>query len=605
MAVHQHRRLSLILTGLGVSALGVPASAQLTGYEPIADWQAIAWSKNTLGSSLFSSYDRAGGNADYNYYVSPTGYVDVVTDTVSVQVNGPGVTRRFWMPHRTADAIYDLRVTVDGVVVYDTNTDDYLAGDVGYVDTALTPTFIGGQTSYEPIAFQDSLLIETNNKFDGGALNTGNRHYYQWNVHTLPQGARVTPTTGTLNATQLAARNQAVQVLGSLGDNPAGSSPTSVFALTPGATINAGSALTLASPAGDGVMRSLNLFMPSATDAELDTLRLRVRYDGSATNAIDVPVSHFFGVGAGRADYQSMPLGVTDLGAFYSYWPMPYRDGAVVELYNPSGQAIAIDAASVEVDSAASPPAQAGYLHAVYHEETTAAGQRHHQILDTQGKGHYVGNLLWLELADDRRNILEGDDIITVDGTTTLYGTGLEDAYSGGYYYNHVVPRSTDGDIPFPESGAGAFSGLLRIDFDTLGDPNTRTDQYRWLITDPVAFETGIDVKIENFANQANVQFGSTAFYYLVPAIEGDLDGDGGVGIHDLDIVLAHWGTAQRLGDWSAGDATNDGWVGEDDLQIVLANWDASEPIPAINVPEPGSVALVSALTLLGRRRRN
>ena len=593
---------SPFLPAVGALAIGLPAHAQLTGYEPITDWGAIAWSKNTLGSSLFSSYDRAGGNDDFNYYLSPAGYINTITDTVAVSVQGPGVTRRFWMPHRTADYIYDLTVIVDGSVIFDTNSDQYLAGNVGYVNTDLTPTFVGGQTSYEPIVFQDSLVVITNNKYDGGALNTGNRHYYQWNVHTLPQGATVTPTTGTLNATQLAARNHAVQVVQSLGDNPAGESASSIFQLTIGDSIASGSALTIANPAGDGVMRSLKLHMPSASDAELDALRLRVRYDGASNNAIDVPVSHFFGVGAGRADYQSLPLGVTDLGSFYSYWPMPYRDGAVVELYNPSGSAIAIDAATVEIDSSAPVGPQAGYLHAVYNEETTTAGQEYHQLLDVTGKGHYVGNLLWLELPNDRRNILEGDDIITVDGTTTLYGTGLEDAYSGGYYYNHVVPRSTDGDIPLPESGTGAFSGLLRIDFDTLGDPNTRTDQYRWLITDPVAFDTGLNVKIENFARQANVQFGSTAFYYLVTSLEGDADGDGSVGINDLDIVLAHYGTAQRLGDWSIGDLTNDGYVGEDDLKIVLDNWGATNAAP-ITVPEPAT-AVVLSVGMLGAMRR-
>lgn len=583
-------------------ASALPVSAQLTGYETITDWEAIAWSKSGLSSELFSSYDRSGANLDFNYYVSPTGYQTAAAGgMISLSAQGPGVVRRFWMPHGTADLKYDLRVTIDGVVVYDTDTDLYLEGAVGNINTDLTQTLVGGQTSYEPLVFQDSILVETSNPGDGS--NWPTRHYYQFNVQTFAPGTTVDPSTGTFNVAQLAARNQAVQIVQAAGDNPAGVSGTSITALTPASSIAPATALTIANPAGDGTMRALNLMMTSATDAELDALRLRVRYDGDVTNAIDVPVSHFFGVGAGRDDYQSLPLGVADDGSFYSYWPMPYREGATVELYNTSGSSIAIDSAAVEIEPGDVAP-QAGYLHAVYNEETTTAGQTHHQLLDVDGRGHYVGNMLWLELPDDRRSILEGDDIIAVDGGTIVhYGTGLEDAYNGGYYYNHVVVQPDDGDVPNPESGDGPFGGLLRMDFDTLGDPNTRTDQYRWLIPDPVEFDQDIDVKIENFGNQAGVQFGSTAFYYLVNALEGDLDGDGGVGINDLDIVLANWGPADRLGDWRTGDLTSDGWVGEDDLQVVLDNWSIGPP-PAI-IPEPGTagVLIVGIMGLLRRRQ--
>ncbi len=597
--------IRVVLPSAVSAALAASSSAQLTGYEPLIDWESLSWSKAGLQSELYSSYDRAGENLDYSQFLSPTGHqTGDLANAVVASVDGPGVVRRFWMPHATANSAFDLRVYVDGVKIYDTNTDAYLDGTVGYVDPLLTTTLLGGQTSYEPIVFQESLLIESNN-FNDSASNPfpKRRNYYQHNVHALPAGARVVPTTGTLDANQLAARNQALQVVQSAGTNPAGASGTAVLSLTSPQSIAAGSTLTLASPGGSGTVRALNLMMAGATDAELDALRLRVRYDGDTTNAIDIPISQFFGVGAGRFDYQSLPLGVADDGSFYSYWPMPFRQGAVVELHNPSGAPIAIDSAGVEVEPGQVAP-QAGYLHAVYHEQTTVADQEHHQLLDVQGKGHYVGNLLWFEASGNRRRLLEGDDIITVDGTEVLFGTGMEDAYNGGYYYNHVVVQTDDGDIPNPESGGGPFAGLMRLDINTLGDTQTRADQYRWLIADPVAFDQSIDVKIENFDQLANIDFGSTAFYYLIDAIAGDLNGDGGVGIDDLDIVLRNWGPAARLGDWTIGDATNDGWVGEDDLQVVLDNWNAGNPPPSVNVPEPGTAAVLGAVLLGAVRRR-
>jgi hypothetical protein len=205
---------------------------------------------------------------------------------------------------------------------------------------------------------------------------------------------------------------------------------------------------------------------------------------------------------------------------------MPYRQGAVVELYNATGSAIGITSAAVEYASGAV-PADACYLHAVFNEETTTAGQTYYQILTLTGEGHYVGNLLYVRKDGTSRDILEGDDIITVDGTTILYGTGLEDAYNGGYYYNHVLTNDgagsddDDGDVANPTSGTGAYYGLLNMhDIDTVVNPATsylRTDQYRWLIGDYIPFSDSMDVRIENYGNSGDVLFGSTAFYYLTP----------------------------------------------------------------------------------------
>ena len=556
---------------LGLVACAMLPSAALgalTGYEPLKDWNDLALAKTGVTAGLASSYDRLGANDDYNYYLSPEGRQTGNVETVVTELEGPGVLTRFWMPHAAANAGFTVRIIVDGVVQIDTNSNVFLDGAYGYVQSPLVRTLVGGQTSYEPIAFQESLRIESNNFAPGGWARE--HHYYQYDYRLLPATAVVTPYSGTLSPEQQADRDAVVAVLGAVGSNPAGTSAGATVLATGARTVAGGESLVLGNLAGAGQVRRLNLKMPEgATDAQLDGLHLRIWYDGRAEPSVDVPVAQFFGAGHGRAAYQSLPLGTDSPDGFYAYWPMPYREGARVELVNATGGPIATASAQVEFE--AGPVAgDAGYFGAAYAEETTVAGQAYHTLLSVaEGRGHYVGNLLYVERAGDSRWILEGDDIITVNpgrpGETVLYGTGLEDAYNGGYYYNHVLEQTNDGDVADPASGIGPYAGLLAMDFfDMPGSTRTRTDQYRWMVADCVPFEDGIDVRVENYGKTAGVLFGSTACYYLAPAglvwtgaEDGTWDAAGGADWSDGAAATAFvQGDRVRFGDTGAGALT-------------------------------------------------
>ena len=85
----------------------------------------------------------------------------------------------------------------------------------------------------------------------------------------------------------------------------------------------------------------------------------------------------------------------------------------------------------------------------------------------------------------------------------------------------------------------------------------------------------------------------------------GDLDGDGFVGINDLNIVLANWNQNVPPANPLA-DPSGDGFVGIDDLNAVLGNWNAgTPPTDTANIPEPGAICLlaVAGLGLLNRTR--
>ncbi len=77
--------------------------------------------------------------------------------------------------------------------------------------------------------------------------------------------------------------------------------------------------------------------------------------------------------------------------------------------------------------------------------------------------------------------------------------------------------------------------------------------------------------------------------------LQGDLDGDGFVGIADLNNVLGNWNRNVTPGFHIWGDPSGDGFVGIEDLNEVLGNWNAGTPPPvfASNIPEPATATLM------------
>ncbi len=88
-------------------------------------------------------------------------------------------------------------------------------------------------------------------------------------------------------------------------------------------------------------------------------------------------------------------------------------------------------------------------------------------------------------------------------------------------------------------------------------------------------------------------------------SIVGDLNGDGFVGIEDLNLVLGDWNASPPTD--PAADPTGDNFVGIEDLNVVLGNWNAGTPPPgeaSVTVPEPGTLVVltIGAISLMRRQ---
>jgi D-arabinan exo alpha-(1,3)/(1,5)-arabinofuranosidase (non-reducing end) len=305
-------------------------------------------------------------------------------------------------------------------------------------------------------------------------------------------------------------------------------------------------------------------------DAVLRDARLRITFDGART--VDAPLGEFFGSGLGEYPVRSLlfAMETTPGGSCWSWWPMPYQRRATVEIYNGSTVPIAAGDASVTAShdsrwlAALGSGGGAGLFHATSSSGGTTPG-RDWLFLDANGRGKFVGVSHTAQRdpsAPSMRGYLEGDERVYVDGSRTpqIHGTGTEDYYEAGWYYNR-------GTFNLPTSGHPAE------ETSEAGCGQQCDSAFRLMIGDAVAFGSALRFGIEHGPrNDEPAFYGSTAFSYEQP--NATLKRTDALDVGDPASENAHaatggWGAPWTLADTFEGD--DDTVVQSDDGRCAIA----------------------------------
>jgi hypothetical protein len=242
-------------------------------------------------------------------------------------------------------------------------------------------------------------------------------------------------------------------------------------------------------------------------------LLLRMYWDGRERPAVEAPLGDFFANAFGvRSEVISLPVIVEDADSYNCYWCMPFRKSARIEVVNQSDKPLRGLYHNIDWIQLDSLPEDTPYFHAQYRQEYPVESGKDYVLLETRGKGHYVGTVLAVRMRSPAW-FGEGDEKIYIDGEVkpSIWGTGTEDYFLSAWGLKKC--KTPYFGVPvFDQRGVGTF-----------------TSSYRWHVADPIVFTSGIKVTIEHWGwmspdenrdyramswNEREDDYSSVAFWY-------------------------------------------------------------------------------------------
>lgn len=241
---------------------------------------------------------------------------------------------------------------------------------------------------------------------------------------------------------------------------------------------------------------------------------LRMYWDGDDRPAVEAPVGDFFANCFGkRSPVTSLPVIVEDADSYNCYWHMPFRKSARIEVVNQSEKQISLLYYNIDWIKKDKLPKETPHFYAQYRQEYPVESGKDYVVLETEGKGHFVGTVMAVRTRSPSW-FGEGDEKIYIDGEKkpSIWGTGTEDYFLSAWGLQTTTTPYFG--VPY---------------FDQWGIVGGHTSAYRWHLNDPIVFTKGIKVTFEHFGwispdenphykatswNERQDDYSSVAFWY-------------------------------------------------------------------------------------------
>ena len=461
-------------------------------------------------AALASSYDRKSqydaaqdkyiawdANADGGGIVRMEGDNEVLAD-----IQGPGCIWRTWSATIKAGHV---KIYLDG-----NTTPAVDLPFTAYFDGSQEPfnrpalvykTKTGyGYDNFTPIPFQKSCKI---------VAEKGWGSYYHFNYTQFPPDTVLPTFHLPLSSADTAALDHANELLLHARQNPNPKSPTDEV-IRQQVTAEPGKTTVIYDGTGSGAITGIRVKFAIPTGIEeqralLRQLALRITWDNQSQPAVWSPLGDYFGSPAAAIPFDSLTTGLGKDGYWYSYWYMPFGTHATLSIDNDGTTALPMDWEITRAKLAQN----ADHLlrfHAKWHRDAFLPERADRKIdwtlLATQGKGRYVGTQL--HIFNPRGGWWgEGDEKFFVDGEKfpSTFGTGSEDYFGYAWSSGLMFTEALHGQ-PYTECGL----------FGHISD-------FRWHISDNIAFQTGFEAAIEKyFTNERPTFFAAVAYWYLDPS---------------------------------------------------------------------------------------
>jgi len=264
---------------------------------------------------------------------------------------------------------------------------------------------------------------------------------------------------------------------------------------------------------GPGVITMIHFALPQNMKLNRDTV-LRIYWDGETHPSVESPLVDFFCDPNGVLERVDTAL-VNKKRGWNCYFPMPFAKSARVEVEMdnpryPSGSWAANPCYSyVMYRSLKAVPADAGYFHATWRQETLLLGRDDYKVFEANGKGQFIGWNVTVRGAGSPNAGYPVDENVNfyVDGEKepSIEWQGIEDSFG----FSWGFPEQANG---FPYTGYQPYYNGAAA--------------YRFTLNDRISFKKSLRMTVgfgknespffrEEFSKPGNpLQFSSVAYWY-------------------------------------------------------------------------------------------